>query len=71
MEEPVMGDCVEGLSMKKKIHHSYTLNNQILEQVPSNPYLGLQIAENLKWKEHINNTHFIKEDQVLFLSSGL
>jgi hypothetical protein len=22
------------LSMKKKIHHSYTLNNQILEQVP-------------------------------------
>jgi hypothetical protein len=44
------------LSMKKKSHHSYTLNNQILEQVPSNPYLGLQIAEDLKWKEHINNT---------------
>ena len=44
------------LSMKKKIHHSYTLNNQILEQVPSNPYLGLQIVEDLKWKEHINNT---------------
>jgi hypothetical protein len=42
--------------MKKKSHHSYTLNNQILEQVPSNPYLGLQIAEDLKWKEHINNT---------------
>jgi hypothetical protein len=44
------------LSMKKKSHHSYTLNNQILEQVPSNPYLGLQIVEDLKWKEHINNT---------------
>jgi hypothetical protein len=45
------------LSMKKKkSHHSYTLNNQILEQVPSNPYLGLQIAEDLKWKEDINNT---------------
>ena len=44
------------LSMKKKNHHSYTLNNQILEQVPSNPYLGQQIAEDLKWKEHINNT---------------
>jgi hypothetical protein len=56
------GECVSMpkkcyiLSMKKKSHHSYTLNNQILEQVPSNPYLGLQIAEDLKWKEHINNT---------------
>ena len=42
--------------MKKKSHHSYILNNQILEQVPSNPCLGLQIAEDLKWEEHINNT---------------
>jgi hypothetical protein len=42
--------------MKKKSHHSYILNNQILEHVPSNPYLGLQIAEDIKWKEHINNT---------------
>ena len=32
--------------MKKKSHHSYTLNNQILEQVPSNPYLGLQVPSN-------------------------
>ena len=44
------------LSMKKKRHHSYTLNNQILEQVSSNPYLILQVAEELKLKEHINNT---------------
>jgi hypothetical protein len=48
--------CYILISMKKKSHHSYTLNNQILEQVPSNPYLGLQIVEDLKWKEHINNT---------------
>jgi hypothetical protein len=34
------------LSMKKKSHHSYTLNNQILEQVPSNSYLGLQVPSN-------------------------
>ena len=26
-----------------------------MEQVTSNPYLGLQIAEDLKWKENINN----------------
>ena len=36
------------LSMKKKSHHSSTLTNQILEQVPSIPYLGLQIVEDLK-----------------------
>ena len=41
--------------MKKKSHRNYALNNQVLEQVPSNPYLGLQISEDLKWKEHINN----------------
>ena len=55
-----MPKSVISLSMKKKSHHSYTLNNQILEQVPSNPYvligLHVQIAEDLKWKEHINNT---------------
>jgi hypothetical protein len=32
--------------MKKKSHHSYILNNQFLEQVPSNPCLGLQIPSN-------------------------
>ena len=26
------------------------------KQVPANPHLGLLIAEDLKWKEHINNT---------------
>jgi hypothetical protein len=34
---------------------SYRLNDHTLEQVPSNPYLGVQIQEDLKWKEHINN----------------
>jgi hypothetical protein len=54
--------------MKKKSHHPYTLNKQILEQVPSNPYLGLQIAEDIKWKEHINNT--CKQKPVLHLDSS-
>ena len=53
--------CQKVSSMKKKSHHSYILNNQILEQVLSNPYLGLQIAEDLKWKEHIHN--FCKKKQ--------
>jgi hypothetical protein len=43
------------LSLKKKINTHYDLNGHTLEQVSSNPYLGLQISEDLKWKEHINN----------------
>ena len=43
------------LSLRKKIQGSYKLDGHTLEQVPSNPYLGVQIQEDLKWKEHINN----------------
>ena len=44
------------LSVRNKSEHFYTLNKHILERVKSNPYLGIQISEDLKWKEHINNT---------------
>jgi hypothetical protein len=57
--------------MKKKSHHSYTLNNQILEQVPSNPFLGLQIVGDLKWKEHINNTCKKTSSTLRFLRRNL
>ena len=43
------------LSLRKKIQGSYKLDGHTLKQVPSNPYLGVQIQEDLKWKEHINN----------------
>jgi hypothetical protein len=43
------------LSPRKEIQGSYKLDGHTLEQVPSNPYLGVQIQEDLKWKEHINN----------------
>jgi len=43
------------LSLRKKSQRFYNLNNHILEQVSSNPYLGLQIQEDLKWKEQITN----------------
>jgi hypothetical protein len=59
------------LSMKKNSHHSYTLNNQILEQIPSNPYLELQIAEDLKWKEHIHNTFRKASSTIGFLRRNL
>jgi hypothetical protein len=43
------------LSLRKKIQGSFKLDGHTLEQVPSSPYLGVQIQEDLKWKEHINN----------------
>jgi hypothetical protein len=43
------------LSLRKKIQGSYKLDGHTLEQVPSSPYLGVQIQEDLTWKEHINN----------------
>ena len=32
-----------------------TLDGHILQQVKNNPYLGLQISEDLKWTTHITN----------------
>ena len=31
----------------------YSLNNHILDQVKDNPYLGVQISDNLRWTNHI------------------
>jgi len=33
----------------------YSLDNTILKSVSSNPYLGIQLSENLKWSTHINS----------------
>ena len=43
------------LSICGKSKHYYSLDNIILQQVPSNAYLGITIAEDLKWNSHINN----------------
>jgi hypothetical protein len=34
---------------------NYRLNNDIVEQVEENPYLGVLISEDLKWTKHIAN----------------
>ena len=44
------------LSINKKTDKFYQLNNHILQEVQDNPYLGLQISNDLKWNIHINNT---------------
>ncbi len=38
---------------KAKSHHFYTLNDTILQQVAQNPYLGVEISDNMKWSNHI------------------
>ena len=43
------------LSSKTKTSYFYTVKNQILKQVQNNPYLGITISDNLKWRTHINN----------------
>ena len=43
------------LPIKKKSNHYYQLNNTILQEVKSNPYLGLNISSDLKWTNHINS----------------
>mgnify|MGYP007024906418 CR=1 FL=1 len=43
------------LSIRNKSHKIYSLNGHILQQVKHNPYLGLQISEDLKWTTHILN----------------
>ena len=40
----------------RKRTHMYSLCGQILETVSDNPYLGLQISDDLKWQKHIANT---------------
>ena len=43
------------LCIQQKSSHFYQLDNEILQQVDSNPYLGLTISEDLQWKTHITN----------------
>ena len=43
------------LPIKQKTSFMYQLNNIFLKQVTSNPYLGLNISDDLTWKFHINS----------------
>ena len=43
------------MSLLSKSSHLYSLENQILKQVPLIPYrLGVQLSENLSWSEYIS-----------------
>ena len=59
------------MSIKKKTHKFYQLGGHILEQVDSNPYLGLQISEDLKWSTHISNITKKANSTIGFLRRNL
>jgi len=44
------------LSVNSKTSHFYSVNKQFLKQVPTTPYLGVMLSENLKWSPHIAKT---------------
>ena len=43
------------LSVNTHSTHFYQLDNTILKEVDSNPYLGITISNDLQWKTHINS----------------
>jgi hypothetical protein len=42
------------LSVRPKTDYYYQLNSTILKGVPNNPYLGIHISADLKWRTHID-----------------
>jgi hypothetical protein len=43
------------LSVKSSSSFFYSLDGHILQQVQSNPHLGLTFSDDLKWNIHIDN----------------
>ena len=43
------------LTISRKSSYYYQLNDTILQDVKSNPYLGLNISSDLKWSNHVNS----------------
>ena len=41
-------------SLKNKSKYEYKMNNQTLEDVKHNPYLGVELSDNRKYNQHIN-----------------
>jgi hypothetical protein len=59
------------LSIKQKSSKLYSLNGHILEQVKNNPYLELQISEDMKWSTHINSAAKKASSTLGFLRKNL
>ena len=60
------------LRIRNKMNYLfYKLDNSILQQVTDNPYLGLQISQDLKWNTHICNISKKANSTLGFLQRNL
>ena len=59
------------MSIKKKTHTFYQLGGHILEQVDSNPYLGLQISEDIEHHKEGQLNHRLPQTKFTTLSEGM
>ena len=59
------------ITRKQKITHNYSLHNQTLDNVKSTTYLGVELASDLTWSNHINKTCAKGNKQLAFLRRNL
>ena len=59
------------MSIRNKTQYFYTLNGEILKEVSSSPYLGVNISNDLKWSTHINKITKKASSTIGFLRRNL
>jgi len=59
------------LPVRNRKPYFYKLNDTILKNVKSHPYLGIELAEDLKWSKHINNVSSKANKSLGFLRRNL
>ena len=59
------------LSVRQNSSLFYELDSTILQQVNTNPYLGLTLSEDLTWKTHISNICKKANSSLAFLRRNL
>jgi hypothetical protein len=59
------------ISRKKPLMKFYQLNNTILDQVSACTYLGVQIADNMDWSQHVNTCAKKANSRLGFLRRNL
>ena len=59
------------LSVKNKSQRFYSLNNTVLSRVSFNPYLGVELSEDLKWTTHIGKITKKASSTIGFLRRNL
>ena len=56
---------------RNPIEFVYTMNTDKLENVSHHPYLGVELSNNLKWSNHINNVTLKANNALWFIRRNL